>query len=91
MEFVSKPGDAIKLEDDRVYLVVKTLEYEGEAYLYLYEPSEDPVDFLDEDVKKTTFLKEVNENGEFMLEEIMDKKVYNKLVDLVKGDSIFEN
>ena len=91
MEFVSKPGDVVKLEDDRVYLVVKTLEYEGEGYLYLYEPSENPDDFLDPDVKKTAFLKEVNENGEYMLEEIIDKKVYNKLVNLVKENSIFEN
>ena len=48
-------------------------------------------DFFDEDIKKTTFSKEINEDGKIRLEEVIDKKTINALLKFVKKDSIFEN
>ena len=88
MEFLSKPGELIKLENGKVFLVVKNIEYKSENYLYLYQPSENPDDFFDKSIQKTTFAKEINDNGVAVLEEVTDKRVYNALVKLVKEDSV---
>ncbi len=90
MEFMSKPGELLKLDNGNVFLVLKNIEYNGEAYLYLYKPVENTDDFFDEDIKKTTFSKEINEDGKIRLEEVTDKKTINALLKFVKEDSIFE-
>ncbi|MBP3582370.1 MAG: hypothetical protein J6J33_06425 [Clostridia bacterium] len=91
MEFSSKPGELLKLENDKVFLVLKNIEYKNENYLYLCVPVEDPNDFFDKSIQKTTFAKEINEDGNVRLEEVLDQKLYNALVKIVKEDSILIN
>ena len=88
MEFMSKPGELLKLEDDRVFLVVKNLEHDGVPYLYLFQPPEDPNAFFDGDGKKTMFAKEVNEDGKTFVEEVLDKKVLSALKRMVKNTTV---
>ncbi len=91
MEFVTKPGDTMVLEDGESFLVVKCLEYNGEGYLYLCGGISNLGELFDKNVKKTTFVKEVIENEELFIEEILDEKLLKELVKLVKNDDIFED
>lgn len=81
MEFVAKKGEVLVMEEGDTYLVLKTIEYEGEGYLHMIQTGEY---LYDEDFKidssKEKYVKEViSENDEYSLEIVTDEKLIAKL------------
>lgn len=80
MNFVARKGDTLTLEDERKYLVIDTLEFENDAYLFLITSPE--IYLQDINTKLNyRFAKEVvnTESENYGIEIIKDKNLVLKL------------
>ena len=80
MEFVTKVGDILHLDNNEAFQVAKQFEYEGEAYLCIISIPEDIDDIFEMSKRYVQIVREVvDENDEFFVEEIEDKELLAKL------------
>lgn len=80
MEFIAQRGEIIIMEDEECYLVLKNLEYNGEAYQRTVKTGDDLLDEEFEiDKDAVVYLKEVVEGEECFYEFISDEELINAL------------
>ena len=84
MDFVAQKGEMILMEDEKNYMVLATLEYEGEAYLRLLKTGNRLFDEEYEPViKNDIYVKEVvDEVEDYYLEFVTDEALIEKLREL---------
>ena len=78
---VIKTGDTIVIEDELVFKVMETLEYDGVPYIYGFEAPKEIIDAIDpQDFEKSFLQEKVNiQTEEVFVEEIEDKDLIGKL------------
>lgn len=80
MEFVTKVGDILHLDNNEAFQVAKQFEFEGEPYLCIISIPEDIDDAFDMSKRYVQIVREVvDESDEFFVEEIEDKELLAKL------------
>ena len=83
MDRVLKVGDTIFLENDMPFQVLYCLEYNGEAYAYIYKLPNNIANVLDPEKLERTFVKEVIVDGNLEVEEVLDENLYRELRELI--------
>lgn len=89
MNFVTRKGDTLNLENDKKFLVADTISYENEAYLLLVTAPEEFLKNLEVD-ESFCFAKEIvdKENLELSIELVTDKKLIENLTSLVNAKKL---
>ena len=81
MKSIAQKGEMIVMEDQENYIVLATLEYNGENYLRLIKTGEEMFDTsYPVDAKNKIYAKEViDENDDYYLEYVKDENLLTKL------------
>ena len=81
MKSVAQKGEMIVMEDEENYIVLATLEYNGENYLRLIKTGEQLFDENYEvDLKNVVYVKEIiDENEDYFFEFVKDENIINNL------------
>lgn len=81
MKSVAQKGEMIVMEDEENYIVLATLEYNGENYLRLIKTGERLFDENYEvDLKNVVYVKEIiDENEDYFFEFVKDENIINNL------------
>jgi hypothetical protein len=88
MDFVAKKGEVIVLDGgSSAYQVIKNLVYNDENYLVLMPIPSKVSTLLSEENVSIKFAKEVVENGDYFIDEVIDKKMNRELMNLVKNST----
>ena len=83
MEFVSKVGDLLVMEDNENYIVNEIVEVDGQGYLVLESADINLVDEFDGKRRKTVVVQEMVADDELYLEGVTDAKLLKKIEDIV--------
>ena len=77
MEFIAKKGEVLVMNEDEIYFVLATYEYEGAGYLHLIKTGEHILDENYEvDLKSSVYAKEiVDENDNYLLDFVTDENL----------------
>ena len=80
MEFIAQRGEIIIMDDEACYLVLKNIEFNGEAYQRTVKTAdyllEDQVEISQED---EIYLKEIIENDECFYDFVTDEEIIKSL------------
>ncbi len=76
----AKKGEIIILDNDREYIVSGKIEFGGEDYLLIKRLKDLYFDMLDKKKAEVEFVREVVENDEYILEEVLDKDLLKSLI-----------
>lgn len=80
MEFIAQRGEIIIMDDEACYLVLKNIEFNGEAYQRTVKTAdyllEDQVEINQED---EIYLKEIIENDECFYDFVTDEEIIKSL------------
>ena len=80
MDFVVKKGEVVVLDNDENYLVMETIVFENDSYLFVMKIEDDINLVFDPSLRRVKVVKEiVNENKEYLLETITDSELVKKL------------
>ena len=80
MEFVVQKGETIIMEDDETYLVLKNIEFNGEAYLHVIKTADHIFDFdYEVNLKDDKYVKEVLIDKDLYLQFVTDESLIEKL------------
>ncbi|MDE5540039.1 MAG: hypothetical protein K2J20_06090, partial [Bacilli bacterium] len=72
-----KIEDVITLENGKEYVILDIVMYENEKYLYCIG-----IDKEEKPTKEYIYLKGIEENGQFYIEEVDDEKVLKAIIAL---------
>ena len=80
MEFIAQRGEIIIMEDEECYLVLKNIEFNGEAYQRTVKTGDYLLDDQFEvDKESEVYLKEIIENEECFYDFVTDKELIKVL------------
>ena len=80
MEFIAQRGEIIIMEDEECYLVLKNIEYNGEAYQKTVKTGDYLLDDQFEvDKESEVYLKEIIENEECFYDFVTDEEIIKVL------------
>ena len=80
MDFVVKKGEVVVLDNKENYLVMESVVFEDESYLFVMKLEDDINLVFDPSLRKVKVVKEiVNENKEYFLETITNSELIKKL------------
>ena len=90
MDFISKIGDVLFLEDGKNYQVVDRCVHCNKNYLLLINVPDKVKDIFDIESREVVVVKEIVEEGEFSLSIIEDEKLIGSL-EKKMNDKNFKN
>lgn len=79
MQFITRLGEVVMLENGKSYQVFEQKEYNSKAYVTLREVPEAEEDLLNFEKYKFKFAEEVIQNNDFYLVPVDDKELVAKL------------
>ena len=80
MEFIAQRGEIIIMEDEECYLVLKNIEFNGEAYQRTVKTGDYLLDDQFEvDKESEVYLKEIIENEECFYDFVTDEELIKVL------------
>ena len=83
MEFVAKKGEIILMDDGSCYMVLKTIEFENEAYLHVVKTGDSFFDGAEDiDMKDNHYIKQVIQDDECYYGFVEDEALIEKLSNL---------
>lgn len=80
MKFISKVGDIVVLEEDKIYQVVQCIAMEGRGYLVIRRIRMNLASVLQPDDSKTEFVEELLDyNHNYYFQTVTDQDVISKI------------
>lgn len=79
MEFVTRPGEIVSLEDGKLYQIFQQVEYDSRAYVVLRIVPETAEDTYNFEKNKFMYAEEVIQDDNFYLVPVDDKELIEKL------------
>ena len=80
MDFVTRLGDVVLLENETAYQVLAQKEFNGEGYLFISKVHENIEDIFDSNKNEFAVVQEVvDEDDEFFLSVIEDETIINEI------------